>query len=48
MEVFATVYRAELKRFGIDVVVAAAGNMKTGGPAKTACRPQAGGRWDDA
>src|SRR5713101_2194457 len=36
VEVFATVYRAELKRFGIDVVVAAAGNMKTGGPAKTA------------
>ena len=36
MEVFATVYRAELKRFGIDVVVVAAGNMKTGGPAKTA------------
>jgi len=36
MEVFATVYRAELKRFGINVVVAAAGNMKTGGPAKTA------------
>jgi NAD(P)-dependent dehydrogenase (short-subunit alcohol dehydrogenase family) len=36
MEVFATVYRAELKQFGIDVVVAAAGNMKTGGPAKTA------------
>jgi NAD(P)-dependent dehydrogenase (short-subunit alcohol dehydrogenase family) len=36
MEVLATVYRAELKRFGIDVVVAAAGNMKTGGPAKTA------------
>jgi len=36
MEVFATVYRAELKRFGIDVVVAVAGNMKTGGPAKTA------------
>ena len=36
MEVFATVYRAELKRFGIDVVVAAAGNMRTGGPAKTA------------
>jgi len=28
--------RAELKRFGIDVVVAPAGNMKTGGPAKTA------------
>jgi NAD(P)-dependent dehydrogenase (short-subunit alcohol dehydrogenase family) len=36
MEVLATVYRAELKQFGIDVVVAAAGNMKTGGPAKTA------------
>jgi NAD(P)-dependent dehydrogenase (short-subunit alcohol dehydrogenase family) len=36
MEVFASVYRAELKRFGIDVVVAASGNMRTGGPAKTA------------
>jgi NAD(P)-dependent dehydrogenase (short-subunit alcohol dehydrogenase family) len=36
MEVLATVYRAELKPFGIDVVIAAAGNMKTGGPAKTA------------
>jgi NAD(P)-dependent dehydrogenase (short-subunit alcohol dehydrogenase family) len=36
MEVFATVYRAELKPFGIDVVVAVAGNMRTGGPAKTA------------
>ena len=36
MEVFSAVYRAELKSFGIDVVVAAAGNMKTGGPAKTA------------
>ena len=36
MEVFAAVYRAELKRFGIDVVVAVAGNMKTGVPAKTA------------
>jgi NAD(P)-dependent dehydrogenase (short-subunit alcohol dehydrogenase family) len=36
MEVFATVYRAELKRFGVDVVIAAAGNMRTGGPAKTA------------
>src|SRR5260370_31515227 len=36
MEVFASVYRAELKSFGIDVVVAAAGNMRTGGPAKTA------------
>jgi NAD(P)-dependent dehydrogenase (short-subunit alcohol dehydrogenase family) len=36
MEVFAAVYRAELKRFGIEVVVAPAGNMRTGGPAKTA------------
>jgi NAD(P)-dependent dehydrogenase (short-subunit alcohol dehydrogenase family) len=36
MEVFATVYRAELKPFGIDVVVVSAGNMRTGGPAKTA------------
>jgi NAD(P)-dependent dehydrogenase (short-subunit alcohol dehydrogenase family) len=36
MEVFATVYRAELKRFGIDVVVLPAGNMRTGGPTKTA------------
>jgi NAD(P)-dependent dehydrogenase (short-subunit alcohol dehydrogenase family) len=36
MEVFATVYRAELKRFGVDVVIAAAGNMRTGGPEKTA------------
>jgi NAD(P)-dependent dehydrogenase (short-subunit alcohol dehydrogenase family) len=36
MEAFAAVYRAELNSFGIDVVIAAAGNMKTGGPAKTA------------
>src|SRR5258705_7510886 len=36
MEVFAAVYRAELKSFGVDVVVAAAGNMRTGGPPKTA------------
>ena len=35
MEVLATVYRAELKPFGIDVVVVPAGNMRTGGPAKT-------------
>jgi NAD(P)-dependent dehydrogenase (short-subunit alcohol dehydrogenase family) len=35
MEVLATVYRAELKPFGIDVVVVTAGNMRTGGPAKT-------------
>jgi NAD(P)-dependent dehydrogenase (short-subunit alcohol dehydrogenase family) len=36
MEVLSMVYRAELKRFGIDVVIAVAGNMRTGGPAKTA------------
>lgn len=36
MDVLATIYRAELKPFGIDVVIAAAGNMRTGGPAKTA------------
>src|SRR5580698_6875234 len=36
MEVFSTVYRAELKQFGIDVVVAPAGNMKTAGHGKTA------------
>jgi NAD(P)-dependent dehydrogenase (short-subunit alcohol dehydrogenase family) len=36
MEVFAAVYRSELKPFGIDVVVLAAGSMRTGGPAKTA------------
>jgi NAD(P)-dependent dehydrogenase (short-subunit alcohol dehydrogenase family) len=36
MEVLSTVYRAELKHVGVDVVIAAAGNMRTGGPAKTA------------
>src|SRR6201993_2964177 len=36
MEVFTAVYRAELNRLGVDFVVAAAGNMRTGGPAKTA------------
>lgn len=36
MEVFADIYRAELKSFGVDVVIAAAGSMRTGGPAKTA------------
>ena len=35
-EAFADVYRSELKPFGIDFVVAVAGNMRTGGPAKTA------------
>jgi NAD(P)-dependent dehydrogenase (short-subunit alcohol dehydrogenase family) len=34
-DAFAAVYRAELKSFGIDVVLAVAGNMRTGGPAKT-------------
>ncbi|QDF42289.2 SDR family NAD(P)-dependent oxidoreductase [Bradyrhizobium symbiodeficiens] len=36
LEVVATVQRAELKPFGIDVVIAAPGNMRTGGPALTA------------
>jgi NAD(P)-dependent dehydrogenase (short-subunit alcohol dehydrogenase family) len=36
IEVFSAVYRAELKSFGIDVVVAPAGNIKTGSPTKTA------------
>jgi NAD(P)-dependent dehydrogenase (short-subunit alcohol dehydrogenase family) len=40
VEVLATVYRAELKPFGIDVVVVVPGNMKTGGPAKTAAALQ--------
>src|ERR1700751_4067102 len=35
MEAFAAAYRAELKPFGVDFVVAVAGNMRTGGPAKT-------------
>jgi NAD(P)-dependent dehydrogenase (short-subunit alcohol dehydrogenase family) len=36
MEVLAAVYRAELRPFGIEVAVIAPGNMRTGGPAKTA------------
>jgi NAD(P)-dependent dehydrogenase (short-subunit alcohol dehydrogenase family) len=36
LEVLATIYRAELKPFGVDVVIAAPGNMRTGGPAATA------------
>jgi NAD(P)-dependent dehydrogenase (short-subunit alcohol dehydrogenase family) len=36
MDVLATVYRAELNRLGVEVVIAVAGNMRTGGPAKTA------------
>jgi NAD(P)-dependent dehydrogenase (short-subunit alcohol dehydrogenase family)/predicted SnoaL-like aldol condensation-catalyzing enzyme len=35
-DALAAVYRAELKPFGIDFVLAVAGNMRTGGPAKTA------------
>ena len=35
-DALAAVYRAELKPFGVEVVLAVAGNMKTGGPAKTA------------
>ena len=35
-DALAAVYRAELRPFGVDVVLAVAGNMKTGGPAKTA------------
>ncbi len=35
-DALAAVYRAELKPFGVDVVLAIAGNMSTGGPAKTA------------
>jgi len=34
-DALAAVYRAELKPFGVDVVLAIAGNMRTGGPAKT-------------
>ena len=39
-DALAAVYRAELKPFGIDVVLAIAGNMRTGGPAKTAAALQ--------
>src|SRR5580704_6373095 len=35
-DALAAVYRAELKPFGVDVVLAVGGNMRTGGPAKTA------------
>jgi NAD(P)-dependent dehydrogenase (short-subunit alcohol dehydrogenase family) len=34
LESFAAVYRAELKPFGVDFVMARPGNMRTGGPAK--------------
>jgi NAD(P)-dependent dehydrogenase (short-subunit alcohol dehydrogenase family) len=36
LEAIADVYRAELKPFGVHFVVAQAGNVVTGGPAKTA------------
>lgn len=36
LEAFADVYRNELRPFGVDFVLAQAGNMRTGGPAKTA------------
>jgi NAD(P)-dependent dehydrogenase (short-subunit alcohol dehydrogenase family) len=39
-DALAAVYRAELKPFGVDVVLAVAGNMRTGGPAKTAAALQ--------
>ena len=35
-EVFADVYRAELKEFGVDVTIVSPGSMLTGGPAKSA------------
>jgi NAD(P)-dependent dehydrogenase (short-subunit alcohol dehydrogenase family) len=36
LEAFSKVYRAELKPFDIDVVIVEPGNMRTGGPAKSA------------
>jgi NAD(P)-dependent dehydrogenase (short-subunit alcohol dehydrogenase family) len=47
-EIFAAVYRAELKSFGIDFIVAVAGNMRTGGPAKTAAALKRVGEGMDA
>lgn len=35
-ETFLRSYRAELKAFGVEVVIAVPGSMRTGGPAKTA------------
>ncbi|MEU9919336.1 SDR family NAD(P)-dependent oxidoreductase [Streptomyces sp. NPDC051001] len=40
LEAIADLYRAELKPFGIDVVMAQAGNMRTGGPAKSSAALQ--------
>jgi NAD(P)-dependent dehydrogenase (short-subunit alcohol dehydrogenase family) len=36
LEAVADVYRSELRPFGVEFVLAQAGNMRTGGPAKTA------------
>jgi len=36
LEAFADIYRAELRPFGVDFVMVQPGNMRTGGPAKTA------------
>jgi NAD(P)-dependent dehydrogenase (short-subunit alcohol dehydrogenase family) len=36
LDALADIYRNELAPFGIEVVIAEAGNMRTGGPAKTA------------
>jgi NAD(P)-dependent dehydrogenase (short-subunit alcohol dehydrogenase family) len=40
LEAFADVYRGELKPFGVAFVMVQAGNMATGGPAKTAAALQ--------
>jgi NAD(P)-dependent dehydrogenase (short-subunit alcohol dehydrogenase family) len=40
LEALADIYRIELKPFGIDFVLVQAGNMRTGGPAKTAAALQ--------
>src|SRR5258706_5469483 len=45
MEVFAAVYRAELKTFGIDVVVAGGGKFKKGGAPKAAAAPRGRAPW---
>lgn len=36
LEAFADIYRTELRPFGVDYILVQAGNMLTGGPAKTA------------
>ena len=41
MEAFIDVYRTELHASGVDIVMAIPGNMRTGGPAKTAALLQA-------